>query len=116
MTEEREMLSNIREPKKPEVTVADGKTIGVKCVGDILHSMILNGEKNKVKIQNVQYMPQICANLLSVSQIVQNSDSEVVFIKFVCKIYNANREIIATGSLENNIFKLDKDLIKFGRV
>lgn len=39
-----------------------------------------------MKFQNVQYVPQICANLLSVSQIVQSSNNEVIFNRFGCKL------------------------------
>lgn len=53
------------------------------------------------------YMCDIVANLLSVGEIVKN-DNVIIFSKNGCKVYDSSRKVIATGSLVNNMFKLDK--------
>lgn len=59
-----------------------------------------------ITIKDVHYIPDLCANLLSVSQIVKNNN-EVIFNKNGCRIVSENGALIATGTLVNNMFKLD---------
>lgn len=68
----------------------------------------LNGHRDIVNIKNVHYIPEMCANLLSIPRIVLQG-LEAVFNASGCKIYNKKREIVATGSFVNNMFKLDID-------
>lgn len=108
----KSLLKNLRKPTKNEVTVANKQTLNVECSGDIDQAVKVNGEKRSISITNVNYVPDICVNLLSVSQIVKNGN-EVVFNKHGFKIYNNKHELIATGSLVNNMFKLDVDTANF---
>ncbi|KAG5893455.1 hypothetical protein JTB14_012172 [Gonioctena quinquepunctata] len=50
-----------------------------------------------VKLRNVYHVPQQRVNLLSVSQIVDNGNTD------------ANGEVLASATLENNLFRLDLD-------
>lgn len=104
MTKNASLMKNKRAPVKREVVVANNRIIKVECVGDIEQSI---ADNSSVLIKDVQYIPDLCANLLSVSKIVQNSENEVVFNSSGYKIYNGKREILATGTLINNMFKLD---------
>lgn len=49
---------------------------------------------------------QICVNLLSVSQMVKKGN-EVIFDSAGCRIYNSESELLATGMLVNDMFKLN---------
>lgn len=78
----------------------------VECTGDVIQSVkTLNGT-NKLMIKKVQYLPNLCVNLLSVAKIVKNNNI-VVFTKNGCTVYNDKMRVIATGSLENDLFKLN---------
>lgn len=103
MTNRREFISNKRKPIKAEVIVANSQSIKVECICDVRQKC---NDGTEVLIKDVQYIPGLCASLLSVSQIVK-SDMEVIFNKNGCKIVDKNSKIIATGSLINNMFTLD---------
>lgn len=66
----------------------------------------MDGESRSIVIENVQCIPNLCANLLSVAKIVLK-DLEVVFNKSGCTIYDKEKNVVACRSLVNNMFKLD---------
>lgn len=111
MSKNKSVLTNIRESMKKDVIVANNQKISVKCIGDIEQKIKSNGVKKNIVIRDVQYVPDICANLLSVSKIVQNNNT-VIFNKNGCKIFDYEKNLIATGSLEHNMFKLDTVKVK----
>lgn len=99
------MMINKSKPIVKQVTVANNQKLDINCVGDIKQRVICESKECDITLKNVQYIPGICVNLLSVSQIVKRN-CEVLFDKNDCKIFQ-NNQIIATGSLINNMFKLD---------
>lgn len=99
------VTSNIRESSS-SITVANNDKIFVKAVGDVLKKVKTLDSDNEIMIKNVQYVPDLCTNLLSVAQMVKN-DNTVVFNKKGCVIYNSKRKIIATADLVNDMFKLN---------
>lgn len=106
MSRNGDHMINTREPIKKNIVVANSQQISVQSVGDINQTVETNDGMNEILIKNVQYVPDLCANLLSVSQMVKN-DNVVVFSKNGCTIYNKNKKVIATGTLENDLFKLN---------
>lgn len=66
----------------------------------------MNGKSiESVLIQNVQYVPKICANLLSVRQMVRQGHV-VIFKHNKCEIFDANKTLIASATMHNNMFKI----------
>lgn len=106
MSNRNDNLQNQREPTKKSITVANNDKISVLCAGDITQTVETGHGKNDLLIKNVQYVPNLCVNLLSVSQIVKKHNT-VVFSEHGCTVYNQNKKIVATGSLENDLFKLN---------
>lgn len=103
MTRDRSLLKNVRVSSKKSVVVANNHSIKIECMGDIEQKA---DDDSVLIIKDVQYIPELCTNLLSVSQIVKH-DNKVVFTKDGCKIFDRNGQVISTGKLENNMFKLD---------
>lgn len=99
-------LQNKRKPMKNNIKAANNEIMNVQCTGDIFQSVKTVNGTNDLLIKNVQYLPDLCVNLLSVSQIVQNNNI-VVFKQSGCTVYNHKKRVIATGSLENGLFKLN---------
>ncbi|GAB0095500.1 uncharacterized protein DMENIID0001_108920 [Sergentomyia squamirostris] len=89
-----------------DVVIANNQVLNVECIGEVRKNVQVNGRASDVLIKNVHYVPKICANLLSVSQMVKH-DNKVVFDKNGCRIYDVNQDLVATGSLKNGMFKLD---------
>lgn len=75
----RKNLINIKAPNKIEITVCDNLRLGVKSVGDL----------KKIVAQNVHHMPNIFANLMSVSQKAKNGNT-IVFDSDSLHIYDKN--------------------------
>lgn len=103
MTNNYGLLMNKTQPNVKEFTVANNQKLLIDCVGDV-NQVISNG--SKITLKDVQYIPGICVNLLSVSQMVKKG-FRVFFDKSGCKIYDEWENIIATGNLINNMFKLN---------
>lgn len=103
MTHERDNVQRLEKSHKDYVLAADGNKMKIVGTGNVKKVMTTNRE---LTIEKVQVVPNICANLLSVSQIVLKN-YEVIFNKKGCKIINEKNEIVATGRLEDNMFKLN---------
>lgn len=107
MTNDESAVNNVVKCKKESVFAADGNKMNIIGKGDV-HKILADGRE--LIIKNVQVIPSICANLLSVSQIVMNSENEVKFDKNGCRITNGKGHLIASGRLDNGMFKLNLDV------
>lgn len=106
MTNEKKLLRDLRCTTSADVLAANNEKMSVDGVGSVSQTIKVNGEDRNIMIENVRYIPKLCANLLSVSQIVLR-DLEVVFNKNGCVVLDKQRNAVACGSLVNNLFKLD---------
>lgn len=105
MTMAKENLHCTTASTKNEVIVADNSRMKIDCVGDMRLSVKNDKRSDSVLVRNVQYIPKLCANLLSVSQIVKNGNT-VTFDANGCRITDENKKPIATAELHNNMYKL----------
>lgn len=103
MTNEKNTVERLMKSSKDHVTAANGDSMEVIGIGDV--RKCISG-KNDLLIKNVLVIPNICANLLSVVQLVLK-DYVVFFSKNGCKIIDENDNVIATGRLENDMFVLN---------
>lgn len=83
------------------ITTANNEKINVCGSG----CAMVNINDNDVKINNVLYVPKLCANLLSVKKIVENNN-KITFDKNKCVIYNDNNEVITEVIAENGVYKI----------
>lgn len=102
MTGKNLVLQNIRKPEINKVKVANNQKVEIKHVGDYKCSI---GTNENVTLKDVHYVPDLCVNLLSVSQMVKNGHS-VVFDTNGVKICSKDNTIIASGPMIDNMFKL----------
>lgn len=56
-----------------EIIVANNNKISVKCAGDVKMSVKTkpNGKSINTIVKNVEYVPELCTNLLSVRQMTK---------------------------------------------
>lgn len=107
MTMRNDLMVATRTASNTEVIVADNSRLKVNYVGDV-RLTVMNGKSiESVLIQNVQYVPKICANLLSVSQMMRQGHI-VKFEHNKCEIFDKSKTVIATATMHNNMFKLDR--------
>lgn len=100
-------LKNIKKPAVSDVTVANNEKLKIDHVGDLKCRI---GEKSTkdITLSEVHYIPKLCVNLLSVSQMVKNGCT-VIFDKTgvrICKYSEGEMEEIAQGEMVGNMFKL----------
>lgn len=107
MTHMNVNMENIRDPIVREVKVANNDRLKINHVGDIKCKS--DDHSNILTLKDVQFIPDICVNLLSVSQMVKNGCS-VLFDINGCKIFEKNNKLIATGKLINDMFKMNLKL------
>lgn len=94
-------LENVKKPTISEVKVANNERVKIKHVGDL--KCTIGKSSSVVVLKDVQYIPDLCVNLLSVSQLVKN-ECVVIFDIKGCKIYKKD-VLIATGLLIDDVFK-----------
>lgn len=106
MTKYKSIIENICAPLQTEVVVANNEKIPIDCVGSVKQRVLNDGKASDIIMNNVHHVPNICTNLLSVSQMVKNNKS-VLFTNDGCKIFDKNWNVMATASLVNDLFKLN---------
>lgn len=107
MTNNSTWMKNIKEDTVENVTIANNSKMEVGISGDV-EVMLKNGKQRKnVIIRDVLHVPKLCTNLLSVSSLV-NKGLTVKFDSSGCTIKNDIGGLIAAGSLENGMFKLNQ--------
>lgn len=99
MTADKKALCKRKTSKLNHVTVANNEKLSIVGIGDVNHHVKNNGKVHELKLTNVQYVPNICANLISVSQMTKKGH-EIVFNKNGCKIFDDQKNIIATGWIQ----------------
>lgn len=108
MTKNKRWIREYEEDtEKREIKVANGEVILSEGQGDV--SLDLKFSKKTVK--NVKFVPQLSANLLSVSQIAKNGNV-CVFTKNKFKVFadencSIRGKVEATGTLDGGVYKLD---------
>lgn len=104
-------LENLRKPMVKEVKVANNATMKINQVGDLRCK--IGEQSNNVTLGEVHHIPDLCVNLLSVSQIVKR-DNTVVFDKNGVRIYGKDKNVlIASGNLIDGMFKLNIQVNEF---
>ena len=78
MSRTKTIFDNIKNSHGKEVVVANNKRLAVECVGDASVYLSTDEGERRTIIQNVEHVPQLCANLLSVRQLTANGKSRIV--------------------------------------
>lgn len=107
MTKHQHLLQNETSAYIKSIRVANDKSLQVKGSGQV--SLKVQNNKNEYKtilFRNVLYVPELATNLISVSQIIKNG-GQVKFNNKGCLILNQNKEVVATASLINNMYRLN---------
>lgn len=106
MTNNGAILFDKEKMQNANVKVANNEKLKIECSGNVKQRIDNCGKIGEITLENVQYIPEICENLLSVSQIVKKNN-EVLFNRDGVKIFDSTKNLIATGILINNMFKLN---------
>ncbi|KAJ8940027.1 hypothetical protein NQ314_010858 [Rhamnusium bicolor] len=104
MTLNENLLVETKETSIKEISTANSAKLSGSHVGKVMLSV---NEKD-IEVKNVLHVPNLAANLLSVSKIVENNNT-VVFDKDGCPIYNANFETLVQQKPVNGVYKIQSN-------
>lgn len=113
MCAHKELLLEVKPSEYNEVIVANNNRLKVECSGNVYMKIKNEAQFDDVLVKDVQYIPDLCANLISVSQLVKK-DYVVIFDRNGCRIFNESMDLIATASLCGDMFKLNCVIQKEG--
>lgn len=109
MTNQRGWFTNKMETSTKTVTVANNHRLSVEFAGDVRLSMDrgANTPPMLVDVKNFLYVPGLCTNLLSVSQLLTNGCS-VIFGRDGCDIRRSDGILIARAVRIDNMFRITR--------
>lgn len=103
MTPNGDMLVRKQESEIEHIIAANSEKIPVKCVG----STTIKTADTPIAINKVLHVPGLAANLLSVSKMVENGNSVLLFNKEGCTIRNSENEMLVNVKQTGGIYRLD---------
>lgn len=104
MTSQHDLITDMQSSESAFVTVANNTSLKVQGKGVVKLALT----HANVKVDNVLYVPELCANLLSVSAMMKKG-LRIEFGKTECIIRGENGKIQATARLVDGMFKLNMD-------
>lgn len=99
-------MYDLEPPAIQRILVANSDAVTVRSTGKVNITTNIGTDEHLIQVRNVLYIPEVAANLLSVSQLTKNG-CRVEFTCNGCNIYNCNNDLIATATLVNNMYKLN---------
>jgi hypothetical protein len=88
------------------IMVANQNKVPVSCCGKVNITTTTEKCDYEIVVENVLCVPDLTANLLSVSQLLRQGNS-VQFSSTGAEIYNRKNILVATASLINGVYKLN---------
>lgn len=102
MTQNKQLISSEKPTIGKNIIVANNKTIPVVSTGTAKLSLSTGYDA----VLNVDYVPELCVNLLSVREMTKNGN-KVVFKENYCRIFDNKENLIATATAVNDLYRLN---------
>lgn len=106
MTRSSEWMYDLQPPPVQKIMVANKAYVTVEKMGKVNIQTDTCKDGCPIQVRKVLFIPELGANLLSVSQLTKN-DCTVEFTKRGCYIFDANKNLIATAQAINDLYKLN---------
>ena len=108
MCNDRKMFAKFSELTRPvKGTLGDGRSLGAVGTGDVVLYMELSkGKVQKCRLSNVQYVPNLSYNLMSVSQLGKTGKT-TEFSGSGCKIKSKSGTVVASARSVGNLYYLN---------
>lgn len=103
---EKQIINKSNNHTTTEIVVANQASVSVLCSGDTKITTIVNNKEHEITVKNVLCIPNLTANLLSVSQLIENGN-KVSFQKGTCYIKNRQNELVGKAELVNGVYRLN---------
>lgn len=106
MTMHNDWITVSKKHETGNIRAANGELMKVESTGAVSFCVDVDKERKQVKVEDVLCVPDLTANLLSVSQITSKGN-EVIFYSKGCVIRNSHGDVLATGTMSNGLYQLD---------
>lgn len=106
MTMHRNWMTGVKKIDMPHIRAANNDLMKVACTGEVKFGVQADGVHKDLQITGVLCVPEITANLISVSQITAGGNT-VSFSKEKCEIRDAKGKLLVTASCVDGLYKLD---------
>lgn len=106
MTNRKDILQNLRAVQKKEILIANSAKLEGNLIGDVKLKLQVAEEEMICTIRDILYVPNLCANLISVNQLNRQGNS-VLFEAGNCHIMSKDGELVATAKQEGNMYELN---------
>lgn len=103
MSPNKNLFNSLEENRSLTVTVANNEVIHSEGIGNIN----LKTDKGEKVVNDVVFVRDIKANILSVSKITEKGHS-VVFDSNKCTVYSDDKTVVVTASKKNDLYILDE--------
>lgn len=104
MSSNKSMFTNLKNCNGV-ATAANGARMNIQGKGTtVINPMVMSGEN--LHVHDVEHIPELTTNLLSVSRIVNNGN-RVIFDKNGAFIYDKNGELVVTAKQINGLFQVE---------
>lgn len=90
-----------------KVIVANRSELEVDSAGDV-DLTLLGSESKTVTVKNVEYVPNLCANLLSVRQMTRDG-KKVIFKGDTCRIFDINNKLVTSATVHNDLYRINSE-------
>lgn len=106
MCRNNQLFSKIR-PKavQENIKVADGRYVQCGATGDVLFNCESNGKSSVMHLKDVNYVPKLSSNLISVNKL-SKSGYKIVFTGDFCEISQEGRFIMKIKAKANGLYEL----------
>ncbi|EZA62835.1 hypothetical protein X777_01149 [Ooceraea biroi] len=105
MTANQDWLRN-EQKMDSTVTTVGSKNLSAISRGTVTLNVRLGSKQNPTNVEEVLYVPDLAANLLSVSKIVKKGHT-IVLNKGGCKVINSRGRIFARAKLQDGVYRLE---------
>lgn len=106
MTRRSDWMYDLQPPPIQKITVANNDTVSVQQIGKVNIQTVTSNDEHRIQVRDVLLIPDLSANLLSVSQLTKNG-CKVEFTDSGCHIYNSKGDLVAMARRTNNMYKLN---------
>jgi len=111
MSRNKKIFEQIKPYKSSKIVTADNAKLKVEGIGDVKIKIKDKDGIQTITAKNVLYVPEITANLLSVSQMTKKNLT-INFNKKGCTIYDEDMLPLATAKLRDEVYYLNQPLTR----
>lgn len=106
LTMNRDWIFNAKQPAIPHIIAANNERMKIDVCGSVKLLADVDGEPKCIEVNDVLCIPDLTANLLSVSKLAKHGHSTKFFADR-CEVRNESGNLLAIGTLIDGLYRLN---------